>query len=403
MRACPAPMRSRESNGRNPPVPSQSSWVLSRPTAGKSKTLERKASLRKVTKLVPAPTPSPAPSRAIVTARERKINQMLELAEELGYSCTSHEVYLKDLATNIAAHLRNRSGLAIYQTACWSEANFPLDLARQLFAMASVQPSTSPGTTTWCCVNMQQVDAVFGSIFEDHHRMCFGATKALQAPSEPVIRVLATIMPGVEISHVVLARGVMRLQINLMYVLFDEDGEMHPPKDNQRREMDLQQHLISELSFARKQRRMRRAWPTCGRAAVGGVVSPAGQLAGGADDRGDGAQLQQPPHPGQGQASQGRGHLRRREDHGGVRGKWALVEWKGCATRGRTQPHTLARVRVMGVAALPCSAALGPTIVNRFGVPPEPRSRRGMASLLFQSLGASSGSWRAAPSWPPNW
>ena len=351
MRACPAPMRSQGWKSRNPPVPSQSSVFLSRPTAGESKTLERKASLRKVTELVPAPTPSPAPSRAIVTARERKINQMLELAEELGYSCTSHEVYLKDLATNIAAHLRNRSGLAIYQTACWSEANFPLDLARQLFAMASVQSSTSPGTTTWCCVNMQQVDAVFGSIFEDHHRMCFGATKALQAPSEPVIRVLATIMPGAEISHVVLARGVMRLQISLMYVLFDEDGEMHPPKDNQRREMELQQHLISEL-------RAQAVKDAACLADLGAQLSAGwyrqlGNLQ--AAQMTEAMVLNFNNHP-----IPAKGKRRKAADTYDVerivemRGKWALVEWKGCATRGQTQPHTLARVRVKGWR--PCRA-----------------------------------------------
>ena len=290
-----------------------------------------------MTKLVLAPTPSPAPSRTIVTARERKINQMLELAEELGYSCTSHEVYLKDLATNIAAHLRNRSGLATSQTACWSEANFPLDLARQLFAMASVQPSTSRGTTTWLCENMQQVDAVFGSLFEDHHHMCYGATKALQAPSEPVIRVLATMMPPVEISHVVLARGVIRLQINMMFVLIDEHGEMHAPKDNERREIELQQDLISEL-------RAQAAKDAACLADLGAQLSAGWYRQLGREQAAQMAEamvLNFNNHP-----IPAKGKRRRAADVYDVerivevRGKWALVEWKGCATSGRTQPHT---------------------------------------------------------------
>jgi len=313
---------------------------LWRSLAGHSKSVERKASLRKVDKVGVAPIPSPATSRAIVTSRDRKIHQMLELAEELGYSCTPHTTYLKDLATSIAARLKNRSGTSIYQTVTWSAENFPLDLAHQAFAMASRRPSTSPRTTTWCCENMPQVDAVFGSLFEEHH-MCFGASKALQAPSEPVIRVLATIVPGVEISHVELARGVYRLYISLMFVLIDEDGEMHMPKDDQRIELAMENNLINEL-------RAQAAKDAACLAELGAQLSAgwwrqlgnvhAAQMA-------EAMVLNFNSNP-----TPAKGKRRCAADVYEVarivemRGKWALVEWAGHALRGRTPlpgaPHT---------------------------------------------------------------
>ena len=60
----------------------------------------------------------------------------------------------------------------------------------QTFAMASMQSSTSQGTTTWRIETMDQTNLVFGSIFEEFHEKCVGASKPLQSPSEPVVRVL---------------------------------------------------------------------------------------------------------------------------------------------------------------------------------------------------------------------
>ena len=42
--------------------------------------------------------------------------------------------------------MKNRSGLVVYQSAAFSMESFPLELARQAFAMATVSQSTQPGT-----------------------------------------------------------------------------------------------------------------------------------------------------------------------------------------------------------------------------------------------------------------
>ena len=46
-------------------------------------------------------------------------------------------------------------------------------------------------------------------------------------------------MSGLEITHVTLPTGVPRLYANYLYALLDEAGELHPPKDAERRELLL--------------------------------------------------------------------------------------------------------------------------------------------------------------------
>ena len=121
---------------------------------------------------------------------------MHALALELGYFCTPTAAYMVDLATAIAASMRPRSGIMVYQSAAISVPNFPLELARQTFAFATQDLLTSARTTTWTIPTMDQTAQVFGSIFQDAGPSCSGASKVLKTASEPVVRVIATIMPG---------------------------------------------------------------------------------------------------------------------------------------------------------------------------------------------------------------
>ena len=76
--------------------------------------------------VVAAPSPSPAKPRTITSSRERKLEAMLVLASELGFFCRPGELYLQDLATRLAQHLKNRVGKMVYQTVAFSMENFPL-------------------------------------------------------------------------------------------------------------------------------------------------------------------------------------------------------------------------------------------------------------------------------------
>ena len=55
----------------------------------------------------------------------------------MGFFCTPATTFLVDLAARIAAAIRPRAASEVYQSAAFSLQNFPLELARQLFAFAS--------------------------------------------------------------------------------------------------------------------------------------------------------------------------------------------------------------------------------------------------------------------------
>ena len=85
---------------------------------------------------------------------------------------------------------------------------------------------------------MMEMRLLMGKILTDHDPCMSGLSRALKSPSERVIRVLATLMLNLETSWV--RQGDReRLFVNMMYLLSDEDGELHPPKDSNRNEIAL--------------------------------------------------------------------------------------------------------------------------------------------------------------------
>ena len=171
----------------------------------------RKQSLRPKTPLPPAMKLIETRRKRIVTSQQVQEDKMHALALELGYFCVPTSSFMIDLSTRVTAAIRQRAAQEVYQTAAFSLQSFPVELARRTFALASLDPSTPDGTTTWTVKTMAQTAQVFGCIFEDGGPWCTGASKAFKSASEPVVRVIATIMPGAVISHVVHKRGVERL------------------------------------------------------------------------------------------------------------------------------------------------------------------------------------------------
>ena len=186
--------------------------------------------------------------QAIVTAKERQVEELRLKAKELGFFIVPSTGAMELLVDKIATSMRTREGKHIYQSAAIILKNFPQELAIDLFSQAEEVQGTKVGTTTWRMPEMTTVTDVFGYIFKARRDgTCVGATRAIKKPSELFVRVLATIMPTVEVSFVKSRGGVTTLYVNFMYILIDHSGTLHAPKDANRNEIALSEATMREL------------------------------------------------------------------------------------------------------------------------------------------------------------
>lgn len=184
---------------------------------------------------------APAPRKTTVVVRQTPAHALVELNESallLGQVCFPLEKIRTQLGTAIARRLCQRLGSFIRQTAAFSLDNFPCLAAEQLLP-GNTLDLTTPHVKTWKATNQAQVTEMIGSLLARSSYSCADATRALQTASERVIRVIATIIPSVEISWVD-KNNTERLFVNFQYVLADEDGELHHPKDAEGVEIEME-------------------------------------------------------------------------------------------------------------------------------------------------------------------
>lgn len=170
------------------------------------------------------------------TVRERKILQMLALAEECGFICESITKYRHELIMSVASRLVHRRGTNVFQAAAYHLTLFSMKAALKIFGRGCLETETST-CLTWKVTTMPDLVNFFGDMLSEAGKNCAGISRALQCPSEPTARVLAMLIPPLELSVCEMARGVTRAYVNMLYVLVDESGHISYPKDENRREI----------------------------------------------------------------------------------------------------------------------------------------------------------------------
>ena len=143
----------------------------------------------------------------------------------------------KQIATAIGIRLKAQSGLEIYQSSAVSLDNIPLSALR-----AILPPETSE--SVWDFSEASDVQ-LLGNLLSRWNTNMKGVTRALQTASESVIRVVASLM-AIKLTYVKVA-GVDKLKIELMYVLADGTGEVHWPKDETRRMIEVSEAKEAEI------------------------------------------------------------------------------------------------------------------------------------------------------------
>ena len=181
-----------------------------------------------------------------MTVRDKKIAQMLLLASECGYVCEPTTKYRHEFILSLASHLVHRRALAVFQSAAYSLTMFPRQAAIDMLGRKHLTMETKE-CYTWQISTIQELSEVFGTMLNEAGKYLAGLTRAITTESEPTASALAMLIPPFEVSSYTTRAGSDRLHISLMYVVWDDGGGMHPPKDNDRREMLYNSAVVSEF------------------------------------------------------------------------------------------------------------------------------------------------------------
>ena len=174
----------------------------------------------------------------------------LAMAEKLGYQLTPMPRMKQELALAISKRLVHRSGNKLYQVASFTLENFALSVLRSLIPVKFEDQGATQSAVSWTIPTVRAMRDILGSFMADLPNFSAGISRGQQAPSENVIRVLATMMPPLALNWWMPHLGTGRVQVNFAYVLVQGTGDLHPPKDNQKREMALSPQLETSLRQA---------------------------------------------------------------------------------------------------------------------------------------------------------
>ena len=158
---------------------------------------------------------------ATKTKEDNELENFFALSVKMGYAPMPLHRFKTELSRSISMRMCQRIGVEIYQGAAYHLSSIPCLEADQVLPQKLKTTNTST-VVTWKAASVAAVLKMVGPVLQ-LSEMCAGISRALMTPSESVIRVVASIIPPVEISYV-LKNNTDRLYVNFNYVLSDEAG-----------------------------------------------------------------------------------------------------------------------------------------------------------------------------------
>lgn len=180
------------------------------------------------------------------TQEETEIKEMKKLADLHHFTCFPKDKLLAELGQAVVKRMVKRRGDLVYQMMAFNLPYFPRDMLEEVFPAESVIIE-SEKKISWELTTVDAIAQALTPLMKKSSYVCAGSTKAFRTRSERVIRVVAKLMPPLEVSHEVLTCGGERCYLNAMYLLATEEGELHYPKDNNRRELEIEPEMERRL------------------------------------------------------------------------------------------------------------------------------------------------------------
>ena len=189
--------------------------------------------------------PEAPPAKIVV--REPTMDEMIAKLSSMGLAVVSVKMVETEVARSIVQRLQPRGGLNIYQSAAYSIDMLPRSALESILPKELVTLD-SEKTMTWRAEDYTDACHLIGDMLLNTKTFSADLTHGLKKPSEKHIYSLATILPPIEISHHRLSRGVERTYINFEYVLSDDAGHIHAPKDSKKREKEILPEMMANVA-----------------------------------------------------------------------------------------------------------------------------------------------------------
>lgn len=179
-------------------------------------------------------------------AKKAKVDELMKLARSLGFICIEARSLKAELGNALGARMVKRSGENLHQMVTVALPYFPRMLLEELIPEEMVVKDTW-NEKSWTMSSMSSIESIMSPILGASRYVCSGSSKAFQTKSQPVIRLVAKLLPDVEITHH-RGQGLQeKVHINTMYALVTEHGEIHWPKDEENRELSFTATRIAEV------------------------------------------------------------------------------------------------------------------------------------------------------------
>ena len=179
-----------------------------------------------------------------------KASGFLAQANKLGFQVTPQRQVEEEFMLSIAKRLVPRLGSNLYQVASYVLEGYTLNSVRALMNNAYEQEGGGRTSVRWHVPTFNDLCMLLSDRMGALPTLSAGISRGQMAPSESCIRVVATMLPPMELSWWQPPTGRGRLQVQFMYALVMGDGDIHPPKDNKRREMNLAARELADLKVA---------------------------------------------------------------------------------------------------------------------------------------------------------
>ena len=194
-----------------------------------------------------AVAPIAEPIAARMSSQEKRLTEMMavvDAAATLGLMCTPVDLSLKWLGGAFAVRLVRRSTeKTIYQTCQLIQRNIPKAIAES-WLPPSLIVAEELQRIKWETTSVADVLLMAEPLLQASPSDCAGLTKTFRTASERVIRLVACIRPGLDAEWVRIPRvqpPTGHLKMTYQYVLLDADGELFPPKDGERNDVELEE------------------------------------------------------------------------------------------------------------------------------------------------------------------